>query len=73
MISSKNNRKDKGKWIRRAEDYQLEVPVQLPTHNQFQTLAQFPPLPYKSFITKPLINQLLTMPMLFDTLNFYFS
>ena len=27
--------------------------MQLPTHNQFQTLAQFPPLPYKSITTKP--------------------
>jgi len=53
MSSSKNNCKDKGKGIRRAEDYQLEVPIQLPTHNQFQTLAQFPPLLYKSIVAKP--------------------
>jgi len=39
MSSSKNNHKDKGKGIRRAKDYQLEVPMQLPTQNQFQTLT----------------------------------
>ena len=53
MSSSKNNRKDKGKGIRKAEDYQLEVPLQIPTQNQFQTLTQFPPLPYKSIVAKP--------------------
>ena len=53
MSSSKNNRKDKDKGIRRAKDYQLEVPMQLSTYNQFQTLSQFPPLPYKSIIAKP--------------------
>ena len=53
MSSSKNNREDKGKGIRRAEDYQLEVPMQLLTNNQFQTLAQFPLLPYKSIVAKP--------------------
>ena len=53
MSSSKNNRKDKGKGIRRAENYQLEVPIQLPTQNQFQALTQFPPLPYKTIVSKP--------------------
>jgi len=53
MSSCRNNRKDKGKGIRRAEDYQLEVPMQLPTRNQFQTLAKFPPLLYKSIVAKP--------------------
>ena len=53
MSSSKNNRKDKGKGIRRVEDYQLEVPMQLPTQNQFQALTQFPPLPYKAIVSKP--------------------
>ena len=51
MSSSKG--KHKGKGIRRAEDYQLEVPIQIPTQNQFQTLANFPPLPYKTVLSKP--------------------
>ena len=51
MSSSKNNKKDKGKAIQKAEDYQLQVPVQ----NQFTPLTQiqFPPLPYKTAVTKP--------------------
>ena len=53
MSSSKNKGKDKGKGIRRAEDYQLDVPVQIPTHNQFHTLANFPPLPSKTVVSKP--------------------
>jgi len=51
MSSSKG--KHKGKGIRRAEDYQLEVPVQIPTQNQFQILANFPALPYKTVLSKP--------------------
>jgi len=51
MISSKG--KHNGKGIRRAKDYQLEVPIQIPTQNQFQTLAHFPPLPYKTVLLKP--------------------
>jgi len=43
MSSSKNNRKDKGKGIRRAENYQLEVPMQLPTHNQFHNSCSISP------------------------------
>ena len=53
MSSSKNNRKDKGKGIRKAEDYQLKVPLQIPTQDQFQTHAQFPLLPYKFIVAKP--------------------
>jgi len=52
MSSSKNkNKKDKGKAIQTAEDYQLQVPVQ----NQFTPLTQnqFPPLPYKTVVTNP--------------------
>jgi len=48
MSSSK--KKDKGKAIQKAEDYQLQVPVQ----NQFSPLqTQFPPLPYKTAVTNP--------------------
>ena len=53
MSSNKNKGKDKGKGIQKAEDYQLEVPIKIPTHNQFQTLANFPPLPYKTIVSKP--------------------
>ena len=53
MSSNKNKEKDKGKGIRRAEDYQLKVPIQIPTHNQFQTLADFPPLPCKTVVSNP--------------------
>jgi len=52
-MSSGKKGKDKGKAIRRAEDYQIDVPLQIPTHNQFQSLAQFPPLPYKTIVSKP--------------------
>lgn len=53
MSSSKNKGKDKGKEIRKADDYQLEVPIQIPTHNQFHALTNFPPLPYKTVIATP--------------------
>ena len=52
MSSIKNkNKKDKGKAIQKAEDYQLQIPVQ----NQFTPLTQtqFPPLPYKTAVTNP--------------------
>ena len=52
MSGNKNKKTDKGKGIRRAEDYQLEVPIQIPTHNQFHTLANFPPLPSKTVVSK---------------------
>ena len=50
-MSKQPNKKDKGKAIQRAEDYQLTIPTQ----NQFTPLAQtqFPPLPYKNAITNP--------------------
>jgi len=50
-MSSSKNKKDKGKAIQEAEDYQLQVPVQ----NQFAPLSQnqFPPLPYKTAVTNP--------------------
>jgi len=48
MSSSKNpGKKDKGKAIQKAEDYQLQVP----TKNQFLPLVNFPPLPYKTAVT----------------------
>jgi len=47
-MNSSKNKKDKGKAIQKAEDYQLQVPVQ----NQFTPLA-FPPLPYKQAVTNP--------------------
>ena len=46
---SKKPAKDKGKGIRRPEDYQQIVSLQ----NQFQPLTNFPPLPYKTAVTKP--------------------
>jgi len=54
MSSSKNknkNKKDKGKAIQKAEDYQLQIPIQ----NLFTPLTQtqFPPLPYKTAVTNP--------------------
>jgi len=47
-MSLSKPKKDKGKAIQRAEDYQLTIPTQ----NQFQPLTQtqFPPLPYKNAI-----------------------
>ena len=50
-MSSSKSKKDKGKAIQKAEDYQLQVPTQ----NQFTPLTQtqFPPLPYKSAVTNP--------------------
>ena len=47
-MSSSKIKKDKGKGIQKAEDYQLQVPVQ----NQFAPLT-FPPLPYKQAVTNP--------------------
>ena len=51
MSSGKPNKKDKGKAVQRAEDYQLQIPTQ----NQFTPLTQtqFPPLPYKTVVTNP--------------------
>jgi len=50
MSSSKNpNKKDKGKAVQKAEDYQLSVP----TKNQFSPLDKFRPLPYKTAVTHP--------------------
>ena len=50
MSSSKHpGKKDKGKAVQKAEDYQLQVP----TKNQFLPLTNFPPLPYKTAVTKP--------------------
>ena len=76
-MSSNQNKgkgKDKGKGIQKAEDYQLEVPLKIPTHYQFQTLTNFPPF----FHTKPwypnqLSNQPLTMHTTFDILNIFSS
>jgi len=50
-MSSSKPKKDKDKAIQKAEDYQLQVPVQ----NQCAPLSQnqFPPLPYKIAITNP--------------------
>jgi len=55
MSSSKPTKKDKGKAIQKAEDYQFQVPVQ----NQFAPLSQnqFPPLPYKTAVTHPSSSQ----------------
>jgi len=50
MSSSKNQeKKDKGKGVEKAKDYQLQVP----TKNQLLPLSNFPPLPYKSGVTLP--------------------
>jgi len=50
MSSSKNpSKKDKGKAVQKAEDYQLQVP----TKNQFLPLQNFPPLPYKTAVSNP--------------------
>jgi len=51
MSSNKPSKKDKGKAIQKAEDYQLQITTQ----NQFTPLAQinFPPLPYKTAVTNP--------------------
>ena len=47
-MSKQPNRKDKGKAAQKAEDYQLQIPVQ----NQFTPLT-FPPLPHKNAVTNP--------------------
>jgi len=47
-MSKQPQKKDKGKAVQKAEDYQLQIPVQ----NQFTPLS-FPPLPYKSAVTNP--------------------
>ena len=50
MSSSKNqDKKDQGKSVQKAEDYQLQVL----TKNQFLPLINFPPLPYTSVVTLP--------------------
>ena len=50
MSSNKHPiKKDKGKAVQKAEDYQVPVPTQ----NQFTPLANFPPLPYKNAVTNP--------------------
>ena len=41
-------KKDKGKGIQKNDDYKI-----VPTKNSFQPLANFPPLPYKTVVTKP--------------------
>ena len=48
-MSSSNhpNKKDKGKVVQKAKDYQLQIPTQ----NQFTPLTNFPPLPYKTAVT----------------------
>ena len=49
MSTSEDKGKDKGKGIRRAQDYQLQIPTQ----NQFLPPTNFPPLPYKAIVSKP--------------------
>jgi len=44
-----SNNKGKGKEIQKAEDYQLQIP----THNTFLPLVNFPPLPYKTIVSNP--------------------
>ena len=53
MSGNKSKSKDKGKGIRRAEDYQIATPTTLPLQNQFQTLSNYPPLPYKTVVSQP--------------------
>lgn len=51
MSTSKGGRKDKGKAkvVQKPDDYQIQIPVQIPTQNQFHPLSsQFPPLTYKA-------------------------
>ena len=42
------SKKDKGKGTQKNDDYNLA-----PIRNTFQPLANFPPLPYKTVVTKP--------------------
>ena len=42
------SKKDKGKGIKMNDDYKI-----VPTKNSFQSLANFPNLPYKTVVTKP--------------------
>jgi len=51
-MSKQPNKKDKGKAVQKAEDYQLQIPVQ----NQFTPLTNFPPLPYKNAVTNPSLS-----------------
>ena len=50
MSGNKNKGKDKGKDIRRAEDYQIitpsiqQHPTKIPVYNKFQPLDNFPAL-----------------------------
>lgn len=59
MSGNKNKGKDKGKSIRRSEDYQMVVPSvqqhpsKVPVYNKFQPLDNYPSLPYKTAVTKP--------------------
>jgi len=64
-MSKQPNKKDKGKAVQKAEDYRLQIPVQ----NQFTPLT-FPPLPYKTAVTNPLL-QVLQMTMLFALRSIY--
>ena len=42
------SKKDKDKGTQKNDDYKI-----VPTKNSFQSLANFPPLPYKTIVTKP--------------------
>jgi len=42
------SKKNKGEGIQKNDDYKI-----VPTKNSFQSLANFPPLPYKTVVTKP--------------------
>jgi len=53
-MSKQPNKKGKGKAVQKAEDYQLQIPVQ----NQFapSTQTQFPSLPYKTAVINPTLS-----------------
>ena len=58
MSGNRGRGKDKGKNIRRAEDYQItpsiqQHPSKIPVYNKYQPLDDFPSLPYKAAITSP--------------------
>jgi len=66
MTTSKNPKKNKGKGISRAEDYQLEVPIQFPLKINSKHLLISHHYHTKLWLQSLLQNLPLTMRMLFD-------
>ena len=71
MSGNKAKSKDKGKSIRRAEDYQIATPTTLPLQNQFQIYPIIHPFLTKLLSLNHPPNQLQTIPTKSVSLNIY--